>query len=324
MSFETKDYGQVFAKGVIRDHEKHRALKLAAPKHEHVVSPVLPAQFSVGDKTSPCENQGSCGSCWDFGITKGLRSAWMLAGKDPGRLSFNYLLLNVGPVHEYGCGGGDFDAGQNMLNGMGPCLYDLSPYTGSDRGSYPKNAAVAATAKKWVLVGNSNSAPSAQQLAEALYNEGRGNYLVVDVAADNGWSSYSGGIYNRNGSRSINHIINCVGYNAETSVDANGKAVFNADGSFKNGDGYFILRNNWGASWGENGDMRSRYGCNNWGETAMYFEVDAPVPPPVPPVPPVPPGPTPPGPSLPAWAWVVIGALAATAIVLGAVLSLKK
>lgn len=297
MSFETKDYGKKFALGLMRDPEKHAKLKAEAPKFELFTDTVLPGKLDLSSKVSPPEDQGQCGSCWDFGITKALRSAWMLAGKDPGRLAFNYLLNNCGPgPSQWGCNGGDFDAGQSMLGGRGPWLESEDPYRESE-GSCRTGLSVAATALKWTVVGPGNRPPTFQELAAALASN---RMLCIDVAVQGSWGSYSGGIYNGDGS-GINHIINMVGYNMQTSVDKDGNALFNAQGQPVNGDGFLIVMNNWNTTWGENGYMRTRWGKNQIAETAMFFEVDAPPPaPPVPPTPPVPPvPPTPPLPPLP-------------------------
>jgi hypothetical protein len=77
-------------------------------------------------------------------------------------------------------------------------------------------------------------------------------YGVVDAAvyAGSAFSAYSGGIYQDSKTSCFsypcyytetNHIIALVGW------DDNG------------GDGYWILRNSWGTSWGENGYMRIKY-----------------------------------------------------------------
>lgn len=301
--FTTKNYGHSFAKGLKRDHKNFKVFKADRP-HKLIVpddAPGIPAKVDLSARVSPPENQGQCGSCWDFSITKALRSAWMLAGNDPGRLSFNYLLNNCGGVvEEYGCGGGDFNAGKNDQNGKGPWLEKQDPYTGF-AGSCPKGLSTVATAATWVLVGSGRAAPSFKELAYALSQD---HMLSVDVAVCGAWEDYSGGIYDQNncGVESINHMINLVGHNCETSVDANGNCMFDANGQPINGDGYLIAMNNWGTQWGEGGYMRSRWHVNALADTAMYFTVAAPTPP-VPPVPPVPPEPpTPPGPPLmPGW-----------------------
>jgi C1A family cysteine protease len=320
--FETKDYQKTHAKGLKRDKAKHDQFKSKAHKACCGGVPVdLPGKWDLTQKVSPPENQGGCGSCWDFSITKALRSEFMLSGRDPGRLAFNYLLNNCGPgPSEYGCGGGDFDAGDSMINGHGPWLESEDPYT-QNEGRCKVGMKVAATAVKWVLVGDGRMAPTFQQLAMACHGGGRGHVLSIDVAAGQGsWESYSGGIYNKDGGHSIDHMINMVGYDMQTSVDEQGNALFNENGMPVNGDGYLIVMNNWGTQWGEGGYMRTRWGMNAIAETAMYFEIADPNPPtpPVPPVPPVPP--TPPVPPAPSsgYSLTTVVACAAIGLVVGA------
>lgn len=284
-SFQIKQYHEIHSKGLKRDVSKFKAYVQSLPRHSLSVGS-LPASVDLSSQVSPPENQGSCGSCWDFSITKALRSAWMLVGKDPGTLAFNYLLNNCGGVvSEGGCGGGDFPAMQNMLNGKGPWLESQDPYSGSE-GRCKSGLAVAATGVSAVQVGADS--PSFQLQADALNSK---HMLSVDVAVCGSWGNYSGGIFNENscGEGSIDHMINVVGYNCQTSVDASGNCAFNTKGEPVNGDGYLIAMNNWGTSWGENGYMRSRAHMDALASTAMYFTVA--YVPPVPPIPPVPPTP---------------------------------
>ncbi len=264
--YAAKD-GKKFYLGLKRT-AKSRAFLKTAPR-AHVAVSTIPSSFDLTPKVSPPEDQGQCGSCWDFGITKALRSALMLVGKDPGVLAFNFLLNNCGKgPSQGGCGGGDFDAGQSFLNAGGPWLESQDPYT-QQEGRCKSGLSVAGTALTYVAVGSGSGAPSFQDLAAAV---SQNHMLVIDVAVAGSWGSYSGGIYNGNGS-GINHIINMVGYDCETSKDASGNCVFNAQGQPVNGDGFLKVMNNWGSSWGENGYMRTRWGKNQIAETAMYFEV---------------------------------------------------
>lgn len=359
-TYKTKDYGRaIHALGLKRDPAKLKAFKARAEKLElsSRADVTVPGKTDLTPLVSPPENQGQCGSCWAFGITKALRSAWMLGGKDPGTLAFNFLVNNCGKqssTHMYGCEGGDFIAGEAFLNGDGPWLESKDPYHETDNGRC-LGIPPAGTALKYVVVGDGSHAPSFKELATAIASR---HMLVIDVAVAGSWGNYSGGIYNGDGS-GINHIINMNGYDCETSVDSAGNCTFDSNGQPSKGDGYLIVMNNWGTTWGEKGGyMRTRWGRNQIAETAMFFEVDsgpAPVnggwtlfgawsdcvggvqtrtrtctnPSPanggmecqgaptetqacVVPVPP----PTPPSSGLPWWAWLLIGVLGGTVVVL--------
>lgn len=305
--------GEVHALGLSRSIESKKFIEMHAKKAEESrADNPIPGTYDLTSKVSPPENQGNCGSCWDFSLTKALRSALMLAGKDPGTLAFNYLLNNCGPgPHMYGCGGGDFDAGQSFLNGAGPWLDSQDHYTQSE-GRCKSGLNVAGTAIDMQVISNQ---PSFKVIA-GLNSQNK--MLAVDVAVAGAWGAYSSGIYNRNdaGPGSINHMINVVGYSCETSVDASGNCVFDANGKPKNGDGYLKAENNWDVTWGEGGYMRTRWGMNAIGNTIAYFTVKE-VPPPTPPVPPTPPTPPTPEPGgAPLYLWVVIGALVVGILVL--------
>lgn len=309
-SYTTKQYDEPHALGLKRHPLKLKELKRRAKKHQAVYGvDLIPGKVDLSPIASPPENQGGCGSCWAFGITKALRSEYMIAGIDPGTLAFNYLLNNCGPgPRQGGCNGGDFDAGESFLNGAGPWLENLDPYT--QREGRCKALPPSGTAISYHVVGNGTSRPSFADLALA---HSKKHVLVVDVAVCGQWGNYAGGIFDKNqcGANSINHIINTVGHNCETSVDAAGNCVFNSAGQPINGDGYLIAMNNWGTGWGEKGYMRTRWGIDAIADTAMYFEIKQPTPPPVPPVPPTPPTPVPPvpGSSIPVWVWIVISVL---------------
>lgn len=270
-TFTTKEYRETHGLGLKRTPGSVIFLS-SLPKHPLMRDSVVPGKFDLTPLVSPPENQGSCGSCWDFSLTKALRSALMLAGKDPGVLAFNYLLNNCGPGPKmWGCGGGDFDAGQSFISGAGPWLESQDPYQETET-RCKSGLPVAGTSIKMVQVGGES--PSFKELAQAISQK---RMLSIDVAVAGSWGSYSGGIYNGNGS-GINHMINLVGYDCETSVDASGNCVFDSSGQPQNG-GYLIVMNNWGTSWGERGYMRTRWGRNEIATTAVYFDVgEVPVP----------------------------------------------
>jgi len=263
------------ATGLKRDASKFKEFLSHLSRHKHYAAPVVPGSVDLRPSLNPILNQGSCGSCWDFSLTKGLWGAYLLSGQKVPQPSVNYLLNNCGGVvSEDGCNGGDFPAGQNFLNSKGPWLESQDPYTQSE-GSCKSGLQVAETALQFIAVGTSGTPPSFQQLAEVM---SQNHDLSVDVAVCGAWENYSGGIFSQNDcdASSINHMINMVGYSCETSVDANGNCAFNGSGQPKNGDGYLIAENQWGTSWGEQGYMRSKWGIDALATDAMYFTVASP------------------------------------------------
>lgn len=282
-------------KGLRRTESSKEFLRKARRLSRVHVTDAIPARVDISGMVSPPEDQGSCGSCWSFSLTKALRSAWMVQGNDPGKLSFNYLLNNCGPgTKEWGCGGGDFNAADNFTTPHGPGLDSQDPYTASE-GRCKKLPPAAWSVSHTMLGGNDG--PTFKDLAYAI---GVQKLMVsIDVAVMGEWENYGGGIYNGcvGGPEDINHMVDLTSYSCETSVDANGNCVFTSTGKPINGDGWIGVQNNWGTSWGEGGYMRTRmYGkdgkkCNGIATDALVFQVKAtpqPLPPPVPiPVPPV-------------------------------------
>ena len=74
----------------------------------------------------------------------------------------------------------------------------------------------------------------------------------VSVAVDAGsfvWQLYGGGVFTGPCTTELNHGVTVVGY-GETQGDADG------DGAGTPGQKYWIVKNSWGAEWGEDGYIR--------------------------------------------------------------------
>ena len=227
----------------------------------------LPAEFDArvkGYKTP--ENQGSCGSCWAFSMSATVQDSYKYQlGKDFDT-SEQHILSCTKPG-EWTCGGGFFDYNRHM-----------SPYGGVTGASWPYSASDETCRsnlnhqlkiKQWSYTPGGEN-PSIDEIKAAIYRYG---IVSVGVAADDAFSSYSGGVFQGSGSTQLNHAVNLVGWS-----DAGQ---------------YWILKNSWG-NWGEQGYMRIRYGANGVGTWANYVVFDGSNPDPNPDPGPNPPPPPPP------------------------------
>lgn len=214
----------------------------------------LPVAFDWREKfqLSPIENQGSCGSCWAFSTAATFQDVKRIFGETED-ISEQYLLSCANPS-EWSCDGGFFAHDAHKAP-RGAVLASEYPYTASD------SACKSNLNYQWKLTSwsylSSGENPSVDEIKQAIYKYGP---VSVGVAADSTFSSYSGGIFQGSGSTQLNHAVNIVGW----------------------GDGYWIMRNSWGASWGENGYMRIKFKANGIGAWANFVVYNGPTPTPDP------------------------------------------
>ncbi len=298
-TFTTKKYSGHFALGFLRNVQNARFMAQSQKQSFLMATTPIPGNYSMRNQAGPVENQGQCGSCWDFSLTSVLRGTLMMAGHDPGRLSFNYLLDC--DTQMQGCNGGNFSAAQMLVSPDGPPAYGTDgQYTGQQAACTPSSPIAMATA--YHMLGT-NGSPSFKDIAYVVGVLHRP--VSVDVTATNLWQSYSGGVYNGcddENPNDINHMVSIEGYSCESSVDSNGNCVFDTNGNLPPGVGYWIIRNSWGTSWGDHGYITTKATdqngnrCNSVATDALYFDVaSSPNPPPPPPPSPSPnPPPNPP------------------------------
>jgi hypothetical protein len=221
----------------------------------------LPAAFDWREKVElmPVRNQGQCGSCWSFSSVATFEDSRRIQGEKED-LSEQYLVSCN--TEGWGCDGGFF-AYNYMMAPKGGVSEASYPYTGTD--SACKGGLVyGAKIKSWAyLPGGDDAGNNINEIKAALFKYGP---LGVGVAADDAFSSYTGGIFRGSGATSLNHAVNLVGWNDN------------------NGDGYWIMRNSWG-NWGEGGFMRIAYKANRigaWANYIVYEKGDGPTPDPDP------------------------------------------
>jgi C1A family cysteine protease len=195
----------------------------------------LGQQASVDWRTkgavNPVKDQGQCGSCWAFSATSAIESAVFLKSSKLWNLSEQQMVDCGSATGNYGCNGGWMDyAFQYIINAGGQEQTADYPYTARDgRCSFSK-ALAKVQISKFVDV-NSNDCTG---LVSALSQQP----ASVAIAA-NAIMFYSSGVFaNSACGTSLNHGVTAVGYGAD------------------NGQNYYIVRNSWGAGWGESGYIR--------------------------------------------------------------------
>ncbi|MHC1742948.1 MAG: C1 family peptidase [Syntrophobacteraceae bacterium] len=217
----------------------------------------LPTSFDwrAQDGTTPIKNQGGCGSCWAFGTAAPLESQIKLQCGTTVDLSEQYLVSCN--RSGWSCSGGwwahDYHWDEAPVNDSqsGAVLESDFSYRASNAAcGGPYNHPYRLT--KWSYVAGGPH-PTVQAIKQAIFMYGP---VAAAVYVGPKFQAYSSGIFNVNESGTVNHAIALVGWNDDLGPD----------------NGYWILRNSWGAGWGESGYMRIRYGMSQVGYTANYVE----------------------------------------------------
>lgn len=275
------------------DEEIKRVSASLQKRHNHRVKgfPVAaPAAFDTRTFgwTGPVLDQKNCGSCWCFGTTDQITSAFIKAGyaKNDGSflLSQQYVL---DCVPSGGCNG---DWGTTVLEAAKakglPTETDYGPYL----------ARVAACKFKagtklyqiadygWCTPNQEWGISSTQDIKNCIVQFGQ---VSTAVAANSDWDSYKTGTlpYRKLTEWDVNHEVEICGWDdTKTVAGAAGK-------------GAWLVKNSWSQAWGDKGYVWIGYGSHQIGTGAAWATVAAlpPPPGPTPPDPPAPPVPPSPG-----------------------------
>jgi len=200
--------------------------------------------WRIQKMVTPVKNQEQCGSCWAFSVTENIESMYCMKN--------NMDCTNLAPLSvqeivdcdntDSGCEGGDPPTAYQFIMTEGGLEDDSDyPYTAQDGTCAFQANLVKVTISNWKY-GTQNSDETVMQTN--LVSVGP---LSICVDAEP-WQDYTSGILMASDcSTSLDHCVQLVGYDMTVSTP------------------YWLVRNSWGADWGENGYIRLQYGQDTCG-----------------------------------------------------------
>ena len=181
---------------------------------------------------TPVKNQGSCGSCWSFSSTGSLEG--LHAVNSGSLLSFSEQQL-VDCSTSYGnngCNGGLMDYAFQYVAAKGIELESVYPYTAKDGTCKYSSGSVVFKNTGFTDVPSKNN----DALASAVTLQPVSIAIEADQSA---FQLYTSGVLNSKAcGTNLDHGVLVVGYGTSGTQD------------------YWIVKNSWGASWGEAGYIR--------------------------------------------------------------------
>jgi cathepsin L len=215
--------------------------------HLNVKAPMASVDWRTKNAVTPVKNQQQCGSCWAFSTTGSTEGAHAIKTGKLVSLSEQQLVDCSAAQGNNGCNGGLMDQGfQYIISNKGITTEAAYPYTAAD-GSCKKGQTVAATLSSFVDVAQGSE-------ADLLKAVNVGPVSIAIEADQQCFQFYSGGVLSDPScGQQLDHGVLVVGYGTDSATNQD----------------YWIIKNSWGASWGESGYIRLIRGKNECGVAQM-------------------------------------------------------
>ncbi len=216
-------------------------------------SAALPSRFdwrrNNGHWVTPVRNQGACGSCWDFSAVAQVETWYQIVNSNlnSGIDLSEQFVLSCGGAGT--CQGGSVEGALSFFQHTGVPMEACFPYRANDKldcsGACADWASQAVTIPGWgyvtlneILIDN---------LKEAVYRHPvSASYTVFED-----FQLYGGGVYEHVWGNIVGgHAVLIVGWDDDERC--------------------WIVKNSWGADWGEEGYFRIRWGDSGLGSYAPF------------------------------------------------------
>jgi len=190
------------------------------------------------------KNQGQCGSCWSFSTTGSVEGAHAIKTGSLVSLSEQNLMDCSWSYGNFGCNGGEMvNAFKYIIANKGIDTEASYPYTEKDGSCHYKAANSGATISSYKTV--TTGSESALETATATV----GPVSVAIDASHPSFQFYKSGIYYEPAcsSTKLDHGVLVVGYGTQGGTNGN----------------YWIVKNSWGVTWGQQGYIWMAKNRNN-------------------------------------------------------------
>jgi len=220
---------------------------IMASNMSHMVAPLskedlaaAPTSFDWRQHSPPVvtaiKDQGSCGDCWAFSTTGNIEGQWALAGHPLVSLS-EQQLCDCDTVDKCCDGGMMASAFQYIIQNGGIDTETSYPYKAAQGRCKFSKSTVGAKIRSYKMLPH-----DPVQMAAFLATSG-----PISVAVDaTTWQNYESGVIKSGCGTSLDHAVLIVGYDTTSS-----------------GTPYWIVKNQWGLSWGMDGYVYVERGNDN-------------------------------------------------------------
>ena len=195
-------------------------------------------------KVTPVRNQDGCGSCWAFATLGAFEGSHAIRNNQLADVAEQDVLSCSGAGS---CGGGWWAFASLISDG--DATEASYPYTATDT-ACDTTVARPYRAVNWGYVKADGGIPTVEEMKQALCEHGP---LAVAVYVSAAFQAYTSGVFDEKVTdQGINHGVTLIGWN-----DA-GKA--------------WIIKNSWGAGWGDGGYMHIAWDSNLIGDGAAWVD----------------------------------------------------